>query len=324
MNREATFQNEFGEPVACRVIRLSSANTRIELEDGTRLLVPSAAVQIAKAADAPLKTASTRMIPRTPLEYFYRQLRRLKGSPPSRFHQLIDLLDGRGGPVKADFLSELFARSVRHASFYNNTEPFYPDVSSRTSRKRSRETFAPQLVRRLCENTGGVDIGHLKVRFVDYEVYPFRTTQGCDELGRPATSAGSGGLDLLLASEWESVQLPAVGEIKAQSEQVGATFAIIQSLMYASQLTTPNQLERLRRVYGKADLFHNVPQPRCDIFIILESGPPKNSIDDAYAAELAAELLRTKVSTYVRSITIATYDSRHLRFETMCSLFAPH
>ena len=124
-------------------------------------------------------------------------------------------------------------------------------------------------------------------------------------------------MDLLLASEMDSVQLPAVGEIKADSEQVGPTFAIIQSLMYASQITTLNQLQRLRDIYAGDGFFRTATRPRCDIFVILETAPTKNQEDYSYATTLAEGLMKTAVSEHVRSITIARCGSEQLHFEVL-------
>jgi hypothetical protein len=221
--------------------------------------------------------------------------------------------------MKATFLSELFARSVAQAAFYRNLEPFYGSDTRRRSSARDELTFAPQLVRRLDQTASASQIGSFSVSFVDHEIFPFRTTRSCDELGNPATRLGAGGMDLLLRSEHDSLVLPAVGEIKAASEHVGSTFAIVQSLMYASQLTTRNQADRIQGQYPES--FAVGLMPRCDIFI-LEEGPPKNSVDQDYAITLAKELMETKVSDHIRSITIATCGNTDLNFRKVCSFIA--
>ncbi|WP_237607753.1 hypothetical protein, partial [Roseimaritima sediminicola] len=86
---------------------------------------------------------------------------------------------------------------------------------------------------------------------------------------------------MLLAAKREG-QIPAIGEIKADSEVVGPTFALIQSLMYASQIATPNQFERLAKQYPN-DFGHLTKNaPTVEIIVILESIEKCISEDLAY------------------------------------------
>lgn len=313
-----SFRNEQGAHTPCEVIRRGGKNTRVQLSDGTSRLVPTASVDWddeETQLDDP-----NRVVPNTPLERLYRSFRCVRGNRMSRFRHIERSLEGRNGPMKATFLSELFARSVAQAAFYRNVEPFYGSDTRRRSSARDELTFAPQLVRRLDQTASASQIGSFSVSFVDHEIFPFRTTRSCDELGNPATRLGAGGMDLLLRSEHDSLVLPAVGEVKAASEHVGPTFAIVQSLMYASQLTTRNQADRLQEQYP--DSFAVGLMPRCDIFILLEEGPPKNSVDQDYAINLAKELMETKVSDHIRSITIAACGNNDLNFRKICSFIA--
>ena len=54
-----------------------------------------------------------------------------------------------------------------------------------------------------------------------------------------------------MASTKNGVMVPAIGEIKAATETVGPTFALVQSLMYTAQLVTRNQFLRLKKHYCK-------------------------------------------------------------------------
>lgn len=263
----------------CRIKRMSAKNTRIVLENGEERLVPSESV---KAITNDSQSKSSRIIPTTPLEIFYRHLRKFTGTPNEKFSALIDRLENRHGPTGEDFIGELFHRSIKHAEFYDNIEEaFYSDRSSRNSVTQDR--FAFSLVEQV-HRFGRIKLESQEIAFVDYEVFPFRTTLSCHENGNPASRSGAGGMDLLLASGG----LPAIGEIKAGTEQVGATFALIQSLMYAAQLLTRNQFERLKKYYPHAfNKNLNEDSPQVNIVLLFEANklPCKRDLD--YAMTLA-------------------------------------
>ena len=61
---------------------------------------------------------------------------------------------------------------------------------------------------------------------------------------RPATKSGAGGIDVLLKSHLTG--FPVVGEIKVGTDK-NAYFGLIQAMTYAVELSTPNQLARLKR-----------------------------------------------------------------------------
>ena len=236
------------DSVGCVVKTVGTKNTRIVLDDGTEKLVDSKAVTLENEIR---KDTPERLIPTIPLETFYRSLRDLKGSKQSQFQLLHDLLNKRHGPKGAMFLGELFRRSVQHSDFYSNiTETFYPP---RKGRVATESPFADDLVEKLRHNKT-IQVGSHRLEYVDYEIFPFRTTLGCGESGKSATHAGSGGMDLLLASDLDGV-LPGVGEVKAATEQVGPTFALVQSLMYSAQLATRAQFLRLKKHYPGAGRF---------------------------------------------------------------------
>lgn len=94
-------------------------------------------------------STSQRLIPTTPLEVFYRSLRRLTGSKEAKYRSLCNLLNDRHGPTGSAFLAELFCRSVHHAEFYANIdEAFYPD---RPARNSNEPRYARQLVKTMRE-----------------------------------------------------------------------------------------------------------------------------------------------------------------------------
>ena len=272
--------------VPCIIIRTGPQRTRIKLENGSKPLVPSECV---KATNEATQSAhSERLIPTIPLETFYRPLRKLTGTKDAKYHALYALLNDRYGPKGAEFLSELFRRSVRHAESYGNIEEaFYPN---RTVRSFTESQFAKHLVEKM-SHCKPIDIRGQTLTFVDYEIFPFRTTLSCGENGKAASRMGSGGMDLLLASLRDGVVLPAIGEIKACTEAVGPTFALVQSLMYAAQMATRNQFLRINKHYPEDFGAINADDPRVDVIILLEADQkPLNSEDLQYALTLADDV----------------------------------
>jgi hypothetical protein len=245
-----------------------------------------------------INDALERLVPTVPMELLYRRFRKLKGSKKEQFHLLHESLNDRHGPKGSIFLAELFRRSVRHAEHYANIdEPFH---SVRKDRVSTKYPFAKSLVKQLIAGSMIHANNHL-IEFVDYEIFPFRTTKSCCENGKPATSIGSGGMDLLLASTIDGVVVPAIGEIKAATEQVGPTFALIQSLMYAAQLLTHNQFLRLKKHYFPAFSTVDGNQPRMDLIVLLEVDHKLNTDDLKYAQSIADDLV-VSLSTYLRRI----------------------
>jgi hypothetical protein len=284
--------------VCCRIKKTGQKKTRIVLVDGTEKLVESKSVTVDVSLSS--QDAPERLIPTIPLETLYRSLRNLTGSKDEQFVSLCEILNKRHGPKGAVFLAEVFRRSVRHAESYANVnETFYP--VSRRARNATKPAFAKTLVQRMGISKT-TQVGSQTFEFVDYEIFPFRTTHSCNEKGKPASRMGSGGMDLLLASNSDGV-LPTIGEIKAGTETVGPTFALVQSLMYAAQMATPKQFLRLKRHY-EAFAPVGVDQRRVDVIILLERDQKLNRKDLIYALSLAADLGKC-LSAYLRHIVFS-------------------
>ncbi len=266
-------------------------------------------------AGVTINEATERLVPTVPMELFYRRFRKLKGSKKEQFKLLHESLNDRHGPKGSIFLAELFRRSVRHSEHYSNVaEPFY---SVRKDRVATKYPFAKALVRELKNGTKIQALDHL-IEFVDYEIFPFRTTKSCCENGKPATKIGSGGMDLLLASTFDGVVVPAIGEIKAATENVGPTFALVQSLMYAAQLLTQNQTLRLNKQYHSAFSTVDGTQPRMDLIALLEVDHKLNTDDLKYAQSIADDLV-VSLSTYLRRIVFysCTIDDHAIKCEAV-------
>ena len=212
------------QEIGIQIIRMGAKNSRI-IVDGVEKLVPTECV---RRKDEASNDPPCRILPTVPLERLYRKFRKQSGSKAAKFDAIVEALNGRHGAKDACFLAELFRRSVALAAFYENIESaFYPGRSTGSQTGK----YASELVYKLSE-AKTVTLANDTITWVDYEIFPFRTTLSCTELGESAKSTAGGGMDLLLRS---GAGLPVVGEIKANTEHVGPTFALVQSLMYASQ-----------------------------------------------------------------------------------------
>lgn len=284
---------EDSDPVDCAIIRRGKKRTRILLAHGITKLVPSELV-VPNLAEIK-KDLPARMVPAIPLESFHRRVRKLN------FRQLRKLLGSRHGPKDADFLAELFLRSVSHAGFYDNAdEPFHPQ--QRPPRQK-RLAFANRLVE-MAREAGEIKYTRHTVQFVDYEIAPFRTTRSRLESGEAATGSGAGGVDLLLAAEQYGELIPAIAEIKAATESAGPTHALVQALTYAAQLATLNQFTRITEHYP---VFTGIlaEEPELDVLLIFEKD--STTADDLdFAKSLAAAL--SKELDEIRRIVFLSCD----------------
>jgi len=301
--RRADFCGSDERVVTVEVIRKGRKNTRVVFPDGHQELVPtSTLVDAAPLPETEPRPSGERIVPTTPLKLLYRSLREIGGSRAECFQSIMERIQNRCyGPVGAQFIAELFARSQSHMKFFNNQhEPFYV-AGARPNRaiNHSANEFVELL------SNGAVDLGDgvRPFEYVDYEINPLRTTRSCFETGKPATSSGAGGMDLLLRSGGND-PLPAVGEIKAQTEQVGPTFALLQALTYAAELVTPSQLARLGLHFEDhfGDVCTTGPDAKVDVLVFLEA-PVDVGDDLRFALTLAADLLNdARISTSIRRI----------------------
>ena len=298
------YQDDNGVWNECEIIRMCRGNSRIELSSGDRILWPSARVRLLDlpAGDQLGINPHTRIVPEIPLQRLYLTLRKFKGSRAQRFEQTEQLISGQGNLNATAFITELFGRSVNQMQCYSNEqEGFY---SERTARIGKNYKFANDLVQKL-NQTGSHNLENgVAVKMVDYEIFPLRTTRSIRDNGKPAKSKSAGTLDVLFAVTSNGVTLPGVGEIKAKSENVGITFALIQALMNASLLTTTSQFRRLKSFYSDdyGDHFGNNGNMKLqvDIILMVEKSSKLLARDVKLAMDLRSGLVQNE---FVRSIT---------------------
>lgn len=301
--RTINFRGPDNQIIQVQLKRRGGNNSRIVfLDDGHEEVVPNDLLDFDTLRESPDRRTGNRIVPVTPLRSFYYSVRNLTGSREKCFESLKKYLQNNSDEITAFFLTELFIRSRAHIEFYNNEqEPFYR-CGSRPPKTNNH--FATELVD-LFSNAPSCSVDGVNfIGYVDYEINPLRTTSSCFESGKPARSSGAGGMDLLLISGEGADALPAVGEIKAQTEQVGPTFALIQAMTYAAELVTEHQWLRLGKYFPEAfgEICVESRTPCVDLLVIFES-PVENGDDLRFAVRLAERFLEDdRVSSSIRRI----------------------
>ncbi len=243
----------------------------------------------------PVQTAQfdfNRIVPVTPLRNLYRYLRSVSGGRVAHFAAVDERLSPVSGLEPEQFLGRIFDVSVDRFATYINQEPFVPEEAGRQPFDNGSH-YAKQLVEQWKHNHDGC----AGMQFVDYEVSPYRTTRSCFEDGLPAKKSGQGGVDLLLSRDGH----PVVGEIKASTETVGSTFALIQALTYAAELATKAQQARLRNSYPN----RFTEGKKVEIAIILETTDNLVDGDLQLTKDLATKLMqREEVKKHLANISL--------------------
>lgn len=111
--------------------------------------------------------------------------------------------------------------------------------------------------------------------FVERELNPRRTRLGMFSNKLPATKSGSGGIDLLLQSRANG--LPVVGEVKVNDDK-NAFYALMQAMTYAVELSTPNQLRRLKKHFNQFGQL-NLDGAAVEVAILMVNPVPDKTLD---------------------------------------------
>lgn len=214
-----------------------------------------------------------KIIPQTKLRRFYESLRLFS---QYAIHEALAQSLERGSTNK---LERLFEASFKHFESYQCSEvAFYDPGYHRDWYEKYQpkpKSFAKCLVARLTptderqnHNVGGCP--PLDFTVIDYDLSLRRTPgNALFEDGRHGRTSGSGGMDLLLRNK--SDHTPIIAEIKAKGD-TNMFLALVQCLVYAIELTTPNQLNRLQHAYNDANDFNDVTEAsKCDIYIIYQN-----------------------------------------------------
>lgn len=230
-------------------------------------------------------------------------------------------------------LAEKFQRSVERFSRYSNIdEPYYPDSSARKELPDPERidtiggTLSLTAFLKSAASAQVIDNPDLGFHFVDRELVPARTTGNAvfenDEPSRRVRR-----LDWLLANAKD--RLPIIAEVKVGNDK-NTFYALMQVLMYAAELATPNQLTRLQQHYP--DRFA-IPAsdgtahgPVLDAYIVLSNYNSRSGIRQEILEttnQLCQRLVGEKaISKYIRRIAcldVTLKEGRKLRFTKLFS-----
>ncbi len=204
------------------------------------------------------------------------------------------------------------AERVRFDEFLAN-EAFYPSGTRKPLPRRTKPEVqsTAEFARLLWEPPRWRVEGHpgLDFHYVDREIVTSRTTGG----GEYAPLS----MDLLLANAED--RTPIAAELKLGGDQ-NAFYALIQCLVHAARLSTPNQIGRLRRFYQDHFDVEDGPES-LDLYVVLRDHPRAGTRPELLrqAEELAAAVMvdRTAISRAVRQIACisAIVDADPVSFE---------
>lgn len=187
------------------------------------------------------------IVPRTPLRIYYETFGDEHSSFAARLAEAKRLL------AAPDELSRRVQDSQKQTQGFDRRDiPFHDrrvDWCLPDAGQRSRAT-RPMVRWLISQGENGVPATTPTVagfRVIDWEVPPLRCTNGVWEGpdSRPARSSGRTCMDYLGLSN-EASPVPIVGEIKVGADK-DVFFALVQGLMYATEIATPNQIDRLDR-----------------------------------------------------------------------------
>ena len=203
-------------------------------------------------------------------------------------------------------LAELITKSRKHFELYDNKGEGFHDRGNDgrlTADRLGSKKLADRFLKQLAAKSVNIASAHQYYKFVyvDYDISPYRTTGSQFENGASGESSGTGGMDILLSNEKD--QTPIVGETKADTD-VNPFFGLIQSLMYAVELSTPSQRLRLSQSYN-GRFAESSPDQGIDIYLFLlrYAQDEKSQEFLSLTNQLSAKLLEIKtISTIVRRI----------------------
>jgi len=157
-------------------------------------------------------------------------------------------------------LGEYFIDAVTTLKPYNNiNEPF--KVTSSTKYKSNLQEYFM--------HRGTVIINGESYLFLAQEASLLRTTSSIKADGTSASSSGKGGVDLLCYNV--NSHCPVIIEYKSVKDK-SLFHALIQGLMYCSELLPENQMERFKRHHLNKELPEEDPKHEVELCIIYEKG----------------------------------------------------
>ncbi len=149
---------------------------------------------------------------------------------------------------KRDILVKIVNRSAKHfKSFSNIDEEFLRNDHKRKELPvdaRTKEKKRTNDIVKLIQNMSNGKGANYKIRYIEREIDPRRSTNAEYDFGERASHSGTGGIDFI---GWdETNKKPFIGEVKTPTDKE-AFYALIQVLMYFVEVSTPLQIERCNK-----------------------------------------------------------------------------
>lgn len=185
-----------------------------------------------------------KIVPSTKLRALYESLTSLHLSTETQKYIMGDLL--RKGNHKG--LLDLFNESYEHIVPYDNiNEPIF-NLNAKRKPIQSNTVISStnDIIFHFLSNNNKVCVTPSQYDFdyIEREVSPLRTTNAIYSNNSSARRSGTGGLDFI---GWNTTKnLPVLGEIKVKEDQ-NPFYALIQLLTYLSEISTPNQIDRINK-----------------------------------------------------------------------------
>ena len=190
-----------------------------------------------------------KIVPSTELRHYYKSFSHLSTSTETQYNALMDHLRGKN----FNNLIKLYSESFEHVNkiYDNPNEPIF-DKNSKT-RKKSSGIYPPLAIESdedvisVLQNRNPLIVVSdpiYEFEYIEREVSPLRTTGAKQENGKSAQRSGTGGTDFI---GWNlKNDIPILGEIKVNNDQ-NPFYALIQLLTYLSEISTPNQIDRINK-----------------------------------------------------------------------------
>jgi len=144
-------------------------------------------------------------------------------------------------------LVKLFKDSKEYFGKYNNDKPFIEEGRKRggVSASESPRFSSTKDVIAFFNRHDQIKVENddsLTFSYIEREIDPRRMTGAKFDNGSSGRSSGTGGIDFLAWND--NMKLPIIGEIKCKSDET-PFFALIQLLMYCSEMATESQVKRI-------------------------------------------------------------------------------
>ncbi|MBM2816969.1 MAG: hypothetical protein HW421_3731 [Ignavibacteria bacterium] len=198
-----------------------------------------------------MKSSTKLIIPTTKLRNFYTSLSELR----LRTETQLCIAEDINRNDNYNQLITFYEESRRHFEKYDNkSEKFLSEAPRKKSFQGKISITRTQDVISLFENSNNLitieNDSNYNFEYIAREVSTIRTTKAEFDTGESGKSSGLGGIDFI---GWNQTKnLPIIGEIKLGNDK-NPFYAIIQLLTYLSELTTPNQIQRIinTELFGK-------------------------------------------------------------------------